>query len=156
MINEPQPTNASLSTMWAINNFPDLNQFVQVSKSLGFEGIELNHQVNSDMLSRVNWDHNSQMRMASISADGQVLDPGGVLIPGPTSGVTTGTSLGGIQMAWSTYTNWQNDIYSANIASGNTAGPNTALSTGGPMHLRSDAAAGSSGYMLAYRSDNAD
>ena len=52
-----QPTNASLSTMWAINNFPDLNDFFTTSRQLGFQKIELNHQINSDMLSRVHLDH---------------------------------------------------------------------------------------------------
>ena len=52
-----QPTNASLSTMWAINNFPDLNDFFTISRQLGFQKIELNHQINSDMLSRVHLDH---------------------------------------------------------------------------------------------------
>lgn len=52
-----RPTNASLSTMWAIKNFPDLNDFFQASKRLGFQNIELNHQVNSEMLNKVNFDH---------------------------------------------------------------------------------------------------
>jgi sugar phosphate isomerase/epimerase len=57
MSNENQPTNASLSTMWAIKNYPDLNDFFQVSKRIGFLTIELNHQVDSEMLSRVALDH---------------------------------------------------------------------------------------------------
>ena len=36
---------------------PDLNDFFQVSRQLGFQKIELNHQVNSEMLSRVTLDH---------------------------------------------------------------------------------------------------
>ncbi len=57
MINNNLPTNASLSTMWAIKNFSDLNDFFQISKSLGFQKIELNHQVDSEMLSHVSMDH---------------------------------------------------------------------------------------------------
>jgi sugar phosphate isomerase/epimerase len=57
MINENPPTNASLSTMWAIKNYPDLNDFFHVSKRLGFQKIELNHQVDSEMLSQVSMDH---------------------------------------------------------------------------------------------------
>ncbi len=57
MKNENQPTNASLSTMWAFNNYPDLNDFFAISRQLGFQMIELNHQVNSEMLSRVKLDH---------------------------------------------------------------------------------------------------
>jgi sugar phosphate isomerase/epimerase len=51
------PTNASLSTMWAIYNFQDLNEFFQISKQLGFSNVELNHQLDSSMLSGINWDH---------------------------------------------------------------------------------------------------
>jgi sugar phosphate isomerase/epimerase len=51
------PTNASLSTMWAIDNYPDLNDFFHISKQIGFQKIELNHQVDSGMLSLVNFDH---------------------------------------------------------------------------------------------------
>ncbi len=57
MIEVLPPTNASLSTMWAIKNYPDLNDFFQVSKRLGFQKIELNHQVDSEMLSHVTMDH---------------------------------------------------------------------------------------------------
>ncbi|OGO65179.1 MAG: hypothetical protein A2029_16530 [Chloroflexi bacterium RBG_19FT_COMBO_47_9] len=57
MNHENQPTNASFSTMWAIKNYPDLNGFFEISKHLGFQKIELNHQVDSAMLSRVTLDH---------------------------------------------------------------------------------------------------
>jgi sugar phosphate isomerase/epimerase len=57
MKHDQKPTNASLSTMWAFKNFPDLNIFIEVAKQLGFQKIELNHQVDSAMLSHVNRDH---------------------------------------------------------------------------------------------------
>jgi sugar phosphate isomerase/epimerase len=57
MMQDQKPTNASLSTMWALHNFQDLNEFFQISKQLGFRSVELNHQVHSDMLSDINWDH---------------------------------------------------------------------------------------------------
>jgi sugar phosphate isomerase/epimerase len=57
MTAQNRPTNAALSTMWAITNFPDLNEFFKVAESLGVTKIELNHQVDSRMLSSVNWDH---------------------------------------------------------------------------------------------------
>lgn len=57
MENENRPTNASMSTMWALKNYPDLNDFFEVSRLLGFQRIELNHQVDSAMLARVNFDH---------------------------------------------------------------------------------------------------
>jgi sugar phosphate isomerase/epimerase len=54
---ENRPTNASLSTMWALKNYPDLHDFFEISKHLGFQKIELNHQVDSAMLSPVHLDH---------------------------------------------------------------------------------------------------
>src|SRR4030042_5431138 len=43
--------------MWALKNYPNLNDFFEVSKHLGFQKIELNHQVDTAMLSRVKLDH---------------------------------------------------------------------------------------------------
>lgn len=57
MIIENRPTNASISTMWALKNYPDLNDFFTVSRQLGFQKIELNHQIDSRMLSNINLDH---------------------------------------------------------------------------------------------------
>src|SRR4030065_2580927 len=57
MNDEIRPTTASISTMWAINNYPNLNDFFRIATKLGFQKIELNHQVNSTMLSQVNMDH---------------------------------------------------------------------------------------------------
>ena len=57
MTTDAQLTNACLSTMWAFNNFTDLNDFFSVTRQLGFQKVELNHQVDSAMLSRVSLDH---------------------------------------------------------------------------------------------------
>jgi sugar phosphate isomerase/epimerase len=57
MMNEIQLTNASLSTMWAANNFRTLDDFFRTYTQLGFQKIELNHQVSSVMLSQANLDH---------------------------------------------------------------------------------------------------
>jgi sugar phosphate isomerase/epimerase len=57
MMQDHKSTNASLSTMWALHNFEDLNEFFDIAKQLGFNTIELNHQLDSRMLSQVNWDH---------------------------------------------------------------------------------------------------
>jgi sugar phosphate isomerase/epimerase len=57
MLTENRLTNASLSTMWAINNYPDLNDFFHISRQLGFQKIELNHQVDTRMLSTIDIDH---------------------------------------------------------------------------------------------------
>jgi FMN phosphatase YigB (HAD superfamily)/sugar phosphate isomerase/epimerase len=45
--------DVTLSTMWAKNNFSELNDFFLAAGRLGFPKIELNHQVNSWMLSSV-------------------------------------------------------------------------------------------------------
>lgn len=45
--------DASLSTMWAKNNFPALDDFFLAAGKLGFERVELNHQMNSEMLGGV-------------------------------------------------------------------------------------------------------
>ena len=41
---------ASLSTMWAVKNFPDLADFFEFARRAGFARIELNHKVTSAML----------------------------------------------------------------------------------------------------------
>jgi sugar phosphate isomerase/epimerase len=45
--------NASLSTMWAIRNFPTLTDFFEAAERSGFAGVELNHQIDSAMLRAV-------------------------------------------------------------------------------------------------------
>jgi sugar phosphate isomerase/epimerase len=45
--------DASLSTMWARNNFHDLRDFFRAARQMGFARIELNHQVDSGMLSGI-------------------------------------------------------------------------------------------------------
>lgn len=42
--------DASLSTMWAGSNFPSIGDFMQGAKRLGFDRVELNHQMNSSRL----------------------------------------------------------------------------------------------------------
>jgi HAD superfamily hydrolase (TIGR01549 family) len=49
----PQPEvvyNASLSTMWAMTNFPTLSDFFEAARRMGFAGLELNHKVTTPML----------------------------------------------------------------------------------------------------------
>ena len=43
-------SNASLSTMWAINTLPTLTDFFEFARRTGFARIELNHKVTSAML----------------------------------------------------------------------------------------------------------
>jgi len=49
-----QKFNTSLSTMWAIGQFPSLNDFHEASQRMGFTGIELNHHVTLSLLSGSN------------------------------------------------------------------------------------------------------
>ncbi len=44
---------ASCSTMWARHNFPGLPEFFEASRRIGFQKVELNHQVDSAMLADV-------------------------------------------------------------------------------------------------------
>ena len=101
---------------------------------------------------KVTWGFNSAVRLARINSAGQVLDPGGIAVAGPSTGATAATSTGGVQIAWTTYINSNNDVTTATISAGNVAGPNRTASTGAPMQLRSDIAVGSNGYMVAYQS----
>jgi HAD superfamily hydrolase (TIGR01549 family) len=43
-------TRVSLSTMWAIKNFPNLSDFFEAAERIGFAAFELNHQIDSVML----------------------------------------------------------------------------------------------------------
>jgi sugar phosphate isomerase/epimerase len=49
--------HASLSTMWAIDNFRHLDTFFEMAAKFGFGKIELNHQVNSTIMSGITVDH---------------------------------------------------------------------------------------------------
>jgi sugar phosphate isomerase/epimerase len=49
--------DVSLSTMWAKHNFASLNEFFVAARRLGFNRIELNHQVTSAMLEGINLKH---------------------------------------------------------------------------------------------------
>ena len=93
--------------------------------------------------------------MARVNTEGQVLDPGGISVNGPTAGFSAGDGAGGIHMAWNLYVNDQSDIISAHISAAQVAGPDHTLSTGAPMQLYADVAVGSNGYMVVYRSDTA-
>ena len=49
-------SNAALSTMWGIGQFPSLAEFFTAARALGFGRFELNHAVNSTMLHGLNPD----------------------------------------------------------------------------------------------------
>ncbi|HKJ26148.1 MAG TPA: TIM barrel protein, partial [Anaerolineales bacterium] len=51
---EPKTTyQVSLSTMWGIKNTPHLSDFFEAARRMGFESIELNHGVDSEMLAGI-------------------------------------------------------------------------------------------------------
>lgn len=54
---QPQPQASyalALSSMWAFDNFPNIADFIMAARRFGCSGVELNHQVNSEMLTGVN------------------------------------------------------------------------------------------------------
>ncbi len=104
---------------------------------------------------RVTWGEFSATWVARVDSAGQVLDPGSVAVTGPQTGPSAGTGNGALQLVWTTFTNNNYDVSSANISAGNTAGPNRALSLGAPRQLRPDIATSGSGYMLVYLSSTA-
>ena len=56
----PQPAtvyDASLSTMWAMKNFPTLADFFEAARRMGFARIELNHKVTTLMLAGIDLNH---------------------------------------------------------------------------------------------------
>ena len=56
----PQPVavyDASLSTMWALKNFPTLADFFEAARRMGFARIELNHKVTTAMLTGIDLSH---------------------------------------------------------------------------------------------------
>jgi FMN phosphatase YigB (HAD superfamily)/sugar phosphate isomerase/epimerase len=55
--------NASLSTMWAMKNFPTLVDFFEAARRMGFARIELNHKVTTPMLEGIDL---SQYQFSSI------------------------------------------------------------------------------------------
>ncbi len=104
---------------------------------------------------KVTWGYQG-VAVARVNTAGQVLDPGGISVAGPKTGAVAATASGGLQIAWSDYISSQNDVFTANISSGLSAGPNKNISTGQPQQLFVDPATSGNGYLLAFRSDTAD
>lgn len=104
---------------------------------------------------RVAWSMVFTAYGARISTAGQILDPGGVLIPGVTLGATAVTSNGSLQMVRSEYIDNNYDVFTTNISPAFVPGAQVPLSVGAPAQLFVDTAVGSNGYMMAYRSDTA-
>ncbi|HEX4668063.1 MAG TPA: PKD domain-containing protein [Chthoniobacterales bacterium] len=102
---------------------------------------------------KVTWASASKLFLARVSPDGVVLDPGGVLVPGPMSGPTASAGGGTLQVVWSVLQNSEFDTLSAQINAGNVAGRTLSIGSGAPAQTRSDVAVGVSGSMIAFRSD---
>jgi PKD repeat protein len=102
---------------------------------------------------RASWGFAGAVSVARVAPTGQVLDPGGVSVAGPSTGPGAATANSGLQLVWTVTRGNEDDVVSARISSGNTAGPNTDVSVGTAMQMRSDVASGSAGSMVIFRSD---
>ena len=105
---------------------------------------------------KVTWGNLTDTRLARVSAAGQVLDPGGVLVAGATTGVSASAGNGSLQLAWSDFV-WVGqtgsyEVFSTHIDPSNVAGEMRTLSIGAPAQQRADVATSGSGYMMVYRS----
>ena len=105
---------------------------------------------------RTAWSISFETFVARVNAAGQVLDPGGVLIPNVTLGATAVTNNGSLQMVRSEFANNEYDIFTTNISAVNVASTPVPLSVGAPAQVFVDTAVGSNGYMFSYRSDTGD
>jgi PKD repeat protein len=104
---------------------------------------------------KVTWAYQG-VSVARVDVNGQVLDPGGIPIAGLGNGPTAPSPSGGLEIVWTIFDiSLANsyDVEAAAISVGNVAGPIQALSAGAPMQVLPDAAVGSAGYMVVYRSD---
>ena len=102
---------------------------------------------------RVSWASGSKLFVARVSPAGTVLDPGGVLVPGPMSGPTASPGGGNLQVVWSVLKNSEFDTLSAQVTAGNVAGHTVSIGIGAPAESRNDAAMGANGSMIVFRSD---
>lgn len=109
---------------------------------------------------KVTWGSLTETRLARVSAGGQVLDPGGVLIAGTKTGISASAGNGSLQLAWSEFVyvdqSGSYEVFSTHIDPINVAGPTRTLSVGAPSQLRADIATSGSGYMIVYRSSAAN
>ena len=104
---------------------------------------------------KVTWGSSNTLRVARIDTAGQVLDPGGVAVPGPRVGVAAANGSGGLQLVWTEFAANNYDVQTANVSAANSASANIGLSTSTARQLRADIASDGNGYLLAYRSDTA-
>ena len=103
---------------------------------------------------RVSWSSNSKLYVARVNpTNGSVIDPGGVLVPGPMSGPTASTDGGELQVAWTVLQNSEYDTLTTHVSPLNAPGRNLGLGVGAPEQTRNDVAIGQTGSMVVFRSD---
>lgn len=102
---------------------------------------------------KATWASRNKLFLARVSSTGTVVDPGGILIPGPRSGPTASTATGNLQVVWSVLQPNEYDTLTANISAANIAAPKRGLGIGTPAQTRSDVASGANGSMVVFRSD---
>lgn len=104
---------------------------------------------------RVSWGSNNSLRVATVSQNGAVVNPGGVPVPGVETGPIAPLSANNIFTAWTAFQNNSFDIKGSRVLPDGSTGGVEDLSAGVPSQLRSDSAAGANGYMIVYRSTDA-
>lgn len=104
---------------------------------------------------KATWESGGVLRVARVASSGAVLDPGGVAVSGPRSGVTASAGNGSVQVAWTASASSEDDTWTAWVNASNVASANRALSTGAPWQGPSHVAAGGGGWLVAYRSATA-
>lgn len=104
---------------------------------------------------RVTWGEYATTYVARVNSSGSLLDPGSVAVEGVQAGASAGNGAGGLHVAWTAYTNGNNDVFAANISPSNVGGTPRALSVGAPQQTRPDVATNGNGYMMVYRSSTA-
>ncbi|HEU4403209.1 MAG TPA: PKD domain-containing protein [Candidatus Polarisedimenticolia bacterium] len=106
---------------------------------------------------KVTWGAVDGTRLARVNAAGQVLDPGGVLVAGASTGLSASAGNGTVQLVRSEFVTNDSDydVFTGHIDSANVAGPERTLSIGAPSQSRPEVATSGSGYMMVYRSSTA-
>lgn len=106
---------------------------------------------------KVTWASSTEMRIATVSATGQVINPGGIAIPGAEAGVSASAGNGSVQLARQEFVaaNNNSDVLTNHIDASDVATAEHTLSIGAPSQLRVDLASGSSSTMMVYRSRTA-
>ena len=96
------------------------------------------------------------LNLARIDPAGNVLDPGGIALPGIAAGAFDGIGSGGLQLVWSDDRAGgptPQDVFLAPVSSDLDVGPDQCVALGTPSQTQADLAAGTNGSMLVYCSN---